>query len=175
VHLADKSNAMRYGQALWRRIFFEVARDFPALDARAEYVDALAYRLLREPQDYDVIVTNNLFGDILSDLAAALAGGLGMAPSANVRPGHEGSLGLFEPVHGSAPELVGRDLANPAGALLSTALLLGHLGFTRERAEVECAVAAAVTARRCTPDVGGTLGTAAAGAAVLDLLATGSP
>jgi 3-isopropylmalate dehydrogenase len=97
-----------------------------------------------------------------------------MAPSANVRPGHEGSLGLFEPVHGSAPELVGRDLANPSGALLSTALLLGHLGFIRERAEVERAVAAAVTGGRCTPDVGGTLGTVAAGAAVLDLVATGS-
>jgi 3-isopropylmalate dehydrogenase len=170
VHLADKSNAMRFGQELWRRVFFEVAAEYEDVDARAEYVDALAYGLLRQPRDYSVIVTNNLFGDILSDLAAVLQGGLGMAPSASLRWGSKDALGVFEPVHGSAPSLAGCDQANPFGALLSTALLLGHLGFEREQARVEAAVSEAVRAGRCTADVGGSLGTRAAGEAILGWL-----
>src|SRR6185436_3461323 len=105
VHLADKSNAQRYGQELWRRVFLEVATEYPEIEARAEYVDALCYRVLVDPSAYQVIVTNNLFGDIVSDLCAALQGGLGMAASANIRFGATAELGLFEPVHGSAPEL----------------------------------------------------------------------
>ncbi len=172
VHLADKSNAMRHGQELWRRTFQEVAAEFPAIEARAEYVDALACRLLQSPGAYDVIVTNNLFGDILSDIGAALQGGLGMAPSASLQPGGAQKIGLFEPVHGSAPELAGLGRANPFGALLSTALLLGHLGFEHEQRRVERAVAAAVDQRRCTPDIGGSLGTGAAATAVLELVAS---
>jgi 3-isopropylmalate dehydrogenase len=171
LHLCDKSNAMRHGQELWRRTFLEVASEYPDVDAQAEYVDALCYRLLRQPSAYDVIVTNNLFGDIVSDLAAALQGGLGMAPSANVHPGAL-RLGLFEPVHGSAPEIAGQGVANPFGALLSTALLLGHLGYVSEQQRVERAVAAALAAKRCTTDVGGQLSTQEAGAAVLELVAS---
>ena len=170
VHLADKSNAMRHGQELWRRVFLEVAGEFPEIEARAEYVDAMAYRLLQRPSDYEVIVTNNLFGDILSDLAAALQGGLGMAPSANVHPGGLRRIAVFEPVHGSAPELAGRGLANPFAALLSTALMLGHLGHDREQRRVERAVTAALALGRCTPDVGGSASTAEAGRAVLELV-----
>jgi len=171
VHLADKSNAMRHGQELWRRTFVEVAADFPEIEARAEYVDALAYNLLRRPAAYEVIVTNNLFGDILSDLAAALQGGLGLAPSANLGSGR---LALFEPVHGSAPDLVGTGRANPFGAMLSTALMLGHLGFVREQRSVEQAVTEALRSGRATPDVGGALGTRDAAAVVLERVAAES-
>jgi 3-isopropylmalate dehydrogenase len=171
VHLADKSNALRNGQELWRRTFYEVAAEYSEIEAVAEYVDALCYRLVVDPARYQVIVTNNLFGDIVSDLAAALQGGLGMAPSANLHFGVENRLALFEPVHGSAPELAGRDRANPFGALLSTALLLRELGHAEFGAELERAVARAVAAGHCTADVGGTLGTRAAGEAVIELLA----
>ncbi len=171
VHLADKSNALRNGQELWRRTFHEVATSYPDIEPIAEYVDALCYRLVLDPARYQVIVTNNLFGDIVSDLAAALQGGLGMAPSANVHFGVEDRLALFEPVHGSAPELAGRDTANPFGALLSTALLLRELGHAGAGVELEGAVTRALAKGRCTADVGGTLGTADTGAAVLDELA----
>jgi 3-isopropylmalate dehydrogenase len=171
VHLADKSNALRNGQELWRRTFLEVAAEYPEIEAVAEYVDALCYRLLADPSRYELIVTNNLFGDIVSDLAAALQGGLGMAPSANLHFGVPGKLALFEPVHGSAPELTGLDRANPFGALLSTALLLRDLGHGAAAADLEGAVARALAAGRSTPDVGGALGTRAAGEAVVEELA----
>ncbi len=170
VHLADKSNALRHGQELWRRVFMEVAADYSAIEARAEYIDALCYRVMANPSAYQLIVTNNLFGDILSDLCAVLQGGLGMAPSANVHLGGDGGPALFEPVHGSAPELAGRDTANPFGALLSAALLLEHLGWPGERQRVERAVTACLESGACTADVGGRLGCAAAGRAVLDAL-----
>ncbi len=171
VHLADKSNALRYGQELWRRIFLEVSHEYPEIEARAEYIDALCYRVLVDPGQYQLIVTNNLFGDILSDLCAVLQGGLGMAPSANVRSSSGGGPPLFEPVHGSAPELAGRDGANPFGALLSVGLLLEELGWPDERPRIERAIAHALESRACTADVGGSLGCSAAGQAVLDALA----
>jgi 3-isopropylmalate dehydrogenase len=171
VHLADKSNALRNGQELWRRTFYEVAAEYRGIEAIAEYVDALCYRMIADPGRYQVIVTNNLFGDIVSDLAAALQGGLGMAPSANLHFGVPGRLALFEPVHGSAPELAGLDRANPFGALLSTALLLRELGHTGAGSELEGAVASLLEAGRCTADVGGTLGARATGEAVLAALA----
>ncbi len=173
VHLADKSNALRNGQELWRRTFHEVAAEYREIEPIAEYVDALCYRLIADPARYQVIVTNNLFGDIVSDLAAALQGGLGMAPSANLHFGVAGKLALFEPVHGSAPELAGLDRANPFGALLSAALLLRDLGHAEAGSDLEGAVARALADGRCTADVGGTLGTWAAGTAVLDELARG--
>ncbi|HEV8246469.1 MAG TPA: isocitrate/isopropylmalate family dehydrogenase [Polyangiaceae bacterium] len=171
VHLADKSNALRYGQELWRRVFLEVAGEYPQIEARAEYVDALCYRVLVDPGAYQVIITNNLFGDIISDLCAVLQGGLGMAASANVRFGATGELGLFEPVHGSAPELAGRDVANPFGALRSTGLLLEHLGWPEERMRIERSIARALAAGLCTADVGGLLGTRAAAEAVIEAIA----
>src|SRR5262249_32883848 len=109
-----------------------------------------------EPSHFDVIVTNNMFGDIITDLAAALQGGLGMAASGNIHPGH---TSMFEPVHGSAPSISGKNLANPAGAILTAALMFDHLGRTSEAQRIEAAVLAAVREKKLTQDVGGTLGT----------------
>lgn len=163
VTLADKHNAQRFGGALWHEVFRELAREFPDCEAAHLYADTLAHALVRDPSPFDVVVTNNLLGDILSDLAAALSGGLGLAPSANVHPGR---TSLFEPVHGSAPDLAGRGLANPFGSILSAALMLRHLGETAAAERVEAAVADCVRSGRTTPDLGGKLTTAEAGAAV---------
>jgi 3-isopropylmalate dehydrogenase len=131
--------------------------------------------LIQDPDQFEVIVTNNLFGDIVTDLGAALQGGLGMAASANVHASAPGRVALFEPVHGSAPELAGKNLANPFAAFLTVGLLLDHLGFPEEASRIERAVQAAVEARQCTRDVGGTLGTDGAGDAVRRLVKGQSP
>ena len=128
--MTDKSNAMAQGHALWQRVFREVAPEFPDIQATHQYVDALVLQMVRDPAQFDVIVTNNLFGDIITDLGAALQGGLGMAASANVHPGR---TSMFEPVHGSAPPLAGKNVANPMGAILSAGLMLAHLGLPTRR------------------------------------------
>lgn len=160
VTLADKANAMRHAGQLWRRTFQDVAAEFPGVEREAMYVDALAMDLVLRPARYQVIVTSNLFGDILSDLAAGLVGGLGIAPSANLHPGR---IGLFEPVHGSAPDLAGRDVANPFAAVLTAALMLRHLGHGQAARALEDAVDAALAAGATTRDLGGKLGTTAVG------------
>jgi 3-isopropylmalate dehydrogenase len=160
VTLADKSNAMRHGGQLWRRLFVAMAAEHPDVTARAMYVDALAMDMVLNPARYQVIVASNLFGDILSDLAAGLVGGLGLAPSANLHPGR---IGLFEPVHGSAPDIAGRDEANPIAAFLTAALMLEHLGHGDAARDLERAVEAAVETGATTRDLGGELGTEAAG------------
>ena len=132
--MTDKSNAMAQGHALWQRVFREVAPEFPGIQATHQYIDALVLQMVRDPGQFDVIVTNNLFGDIITDLGAALQGGLGMAASANVHPG---STSMFEPVHGSAPPLAGKNVANPMGAVLSAGLMLAHLGLGHEAAAIE--------------------------------------
>jgi 3-isopropylmalate dehydrogenase len=164
VLMADKHNVQRFGGELWRRVFFEVARDFPDCEASHLFADTLAMEMVLRPASFDVIVTNNLFGDILSDLAAALVGGLGVTPSGNVHPGQ---ISVFEPVHGSAPPLAGKGIANPLGSILSAAMLLQHLGEEAAAGRVERAVAACVKAGETTADLGGKLSTAAAGNAVL--------
>jgi 3-isopropylmalate dehydrogenase len=156
VCMADKSNAMQQGHALWQRVFKAVALDFPAVTATHMYIDALAMFLVKDPGQFEVIVTNNLFGDIVTDIGGALQGGLGMAASANLHPGR---TSLFEPVHGSAPPLAGRNLANPMGAILSAALMLETLGWVEGAAAIERAVEAAVHEDQTTPDIGGPLGT----------------
>jgi 3-isopropylmalate dehydrogenase len=156
VCMADKSNAMPQGHALWQRVFREVAAGYPEIQASHQYIDALAMFLVTNPGQYQVIVTNNLFGDIITDIGGALQGGLGMAASGNLHPGR---TSLFEPVHGSAPPLAGRNVANPIGAILSAALLLEHAGRLDEARAIEHAVSAAVAAGQTTADVGGTLGT----------------
>lgn len=160
VTLTDKANAMQHAGELWRRVFALVGGEYPDIDRNAVYIDALALDLVRRPAQYDVIVAPNLFGDILSDLAAALIGGLGLAPSANLHPGRPG---LFEPVHGSAPDLVDTGRANPLAAILTAALLLRDIGHADAGARVEAAVRAAISQRRLTPDLGGSMSTAALG------------
>jgi 3-isopropylmalate dehydrogenase len=156
VTLVDKANAMRHAGGLWRRVFEEVGEGFGEVERDAMYVDAMAMDLVRRPEAYSVIVTSNLFGDIVSDLAAELTGGLGLAPSANVHPGRHV---LFEPVHGSAPDIAGQGRANPVGAIRCVALLLDHLGYASAGERVEQAVAASITQGRTTPDLGGSLST----------------
>jgi 3-isopropylmalate dehydrogenase len=160
VCMADKSNAMQHGHALWQRVFNEVSKAYPGIAATHQYIDALAMFLVKDPGQYQVIVTNNLFGDIVTDIGGALQGGLGMAASGNIHPG---KTSLFEPVHGSAPPLAGKNVANPIGAILSTALMLETLGANDESKAIEAAVEASVAAGQTTTDIGGKLGTAAVG------------
>jgi 3-isopropylmalate dehydrogenase len=156
VCMSDKSNAMAQGHALWQRVFRELAPQYPGIEARHLYIDALALLLIQNPAQFDVIVTNNLFGDIITDLGAALQGGLGLAASGNLHPG---KTSMFEPVHGSAPPLAGKNVANPIGAILSAALMLDHLGLALEAAAVETAVQEAVASGQGTREIGGSLGT----------------
>jgi 3-isopropylmalate dehydrogenase len=163
VTMADKSNVQRFGGDLWQRVFKEVAKEYEGIEANHQYVDAMAMFMILDPSQYDVIVTNNLFGDILTDLGAALQGGLGLAASGNIHPGR---VSLFEPVHGSAPPLAGKGVANPVGAILSAAIMLEYLGFRDASREVEKAVREAVTRRETTRDLCGSLSTNEAGAAI---------
>jgi len=168
VTMSDKSNVLRFGHDLWQRVFAEVAAGYPAIESNHLYVDALTMQMVKNPAQFDVIVTCNMFGDIVTDLGAQLQGGLGMAASGNIHPGR---TSMFEPVHGSAPKYAGKDTANPLGAILTAQMMLDHLGATTAAGAVEAAVVAAVEAGRCTPDVGGSLGTSATGDAVASLVA----
>jgi 3-isopropylmalate dehydrogenase len=160
VLMCDKSNAMTHAGGLWQRVFKEVSAEYPAITSQHMYVDALCMQMVRDPRQFDVIVTNNMFGDIITDLAAALQGGLGMAASGNIHPGR---TSMFEPVHGSAPSIAGKDQANPFGAILTAAMMLRHLEFTREADEIEAAVLEGVRRKKTTQDIGGSLGTKEAG------------
>jgi 3-isopropylmalate dehydrogenase len=168
VAMADKSNVLIHAHELWQRVFGIVAADYPGLEATHYYVDNMALQLILDPTQFEVIVTSNMFGDILTDLAAALQGGLGMAASANLHPGR---IGLFEPVHGSAPALAGKGVANPMGAILTAALMLERAGWTDSSERIEDAVRAAVEQEKTTLDLGGTLQTREVGDAVVGLLA----
>ena len=169
VLMCDKSNAMTHAGGLWQRVFKEVGAEFPQIEKQHMYVDALAMQMARDPRGFDVIVTNNMFGDILTDLGAALQGGLGMAASGNLHPG---KTSMFEPVHGSAPPLAGRNVANPFGAILTAAMMLAHLGMNGEAQKIEAAVLEAVRHKRITSDIGGTLGTREAGKWVAEKVAS---
>jgi isocitrate/isopropylmalate dehydrogenase len=153
--------------SLFREACLEVARDFPDVTTGEMLVDAAAMWLVKDPARFDVIVTTNLFGDILSDLAAGLVGGLGVAPSANVGAGR---VAVFEPVHGSAPDIAGQGIANPTGAILSGAMLLEHLGLPDAALRLRHAVSATVHAGLATPDLGGTATTAQVVHAILQRL-----
>jgi 3-isopropylmalate dehydrogenase len=156
VLMADKSNAMTFSGGLWQRVFKLVAADFPDMQTQHMYIDALCMQLVRDPRQFDVIVTNNIFGDIVTDLAAALQGGLGMAGSGNIHPGR---VSMFEPVHGSAPLYAGKNIANPIGAITAGAMMLEFLGLEKEAAKINAAVLAAVEQKQTTADIGGSLGT----------------
>ncbi len=152
VCMADKSNVMQFGHDLWQRAFLEVAEDYPTVETSHYFVDALAMQLVRKPESFDVIVTNNMFGDILTDLGAALQGGLGVAASANLHPGR---VSMFEPVHGSAPKYAGSGRANPVGAAASVALLLEELGHAEAARTLDRAIGDLIRAGISTPDLGG--------------------
>lgn len=171
VHLADKSNAMRHAHELWYRCFFEVAREYPGIEPKHVYVDALCLYLVQDPTPFEVIVACNLFGDIITDLGAALQGGLGMAGSTNAHASDPSRVAMFEPVHGSAPPLAGKDLANPLASVLTVGMMLAHLGYPDEEARLERIVARAIEEKKCTKDVGGELGTRAVGDWVMAELA----
>jgi 3-isopropylmalate dehydrogenase len=160
VCMADKSNAMQQGHALWQRVFRQVGATYPEIDATHYFIDALAMYMVLDPSQFQVIVTNNLFGDIVTDLGATFQGGLGMAASGNLHPG---KTSMFEPVHGSAPRFAGKNIANPIGAISSAALMLETLGLRQEAAAVDAAVLQAVRSNRVTADIGGSLGTRDAG------------
>jgi 3-isopropylmalate dehydrogenase len=160
VLMSDKSNAMTHAGGLWQRVFKEVSAEYPKITAQHMYVDALCMQMVRDPRQFDVIVTNNMFGDIITDLAAGLQGGLGMAASGNIHPGR---TSMFEPVHGSAPPIAGLNQANPFGAILTAAMMLRHLGFEKESDKIESAVLEAVREKKTTQDIGGSLGTKEAG------------
>ena len=164
VTMADKSNVQRFGGDLWQRVFKEIAATYPDIAANHQYVDAMAMFMVLNPAQYDVIVSNNLFGDILTDLGAAIQGGLGLAASGNIHPGR---VSLFEPVHGSAPPLAGKGIANPIGAILTSAMMLEYLGFHTLSDEIEEAVRGAVSANETTKDLGGELSTEQAGRAII--------
>jgi 3-isopropylmalate dehydrogenase len=163
VTMADKSNVQRFGGDLWQRVFKEVAARYEGIEANHQYVDAMTMFMVLDPSQYEVIVTNNLFGDILTDLGAALQGGLGLAASGNIHPGR---VSLFEPVHGSAPPLAGKNVANPVGSILTAAMMLEYLGFDEASEVVERAVSEAIAHKETTRDLGGTLSTEEAGAAI---------
>ncbi len=165
VCLVDKSNAMHIAGGLWQALWKQAVARHPEVRTRHLYVDAAAMQFVRDPGQFDVVVTGNLFGDILSDLSAQLIGGMGIAPSANLNP--DTGRGLFEPVHGSAPDIAGRGIVNPLGMILSAAMMLRHLGQKQRAEAIELACEKAVRAGECTRDLGGSLTTSEAGDAVL--------
>ena len=165
VCMADKANVLIHAHDLWQRTFKVVAAEYAGITATHLYVDNLCLQLVRNPAQFQVIVTSNMFGDIVTDLAAALQGGLGMAASGNIHPGR---ISLFEPVHGSAPPFAGKNVANPMGSILTAALMLDHLGWNEEAQRVEDAVRWAVESKTTTADIGGKLGTREVGTAIAE-------
>ena len=163
----DKANVLETSQ-LWRDVVIEVAAEYPDVELSHMYVDNAAMQLVRNPGQFDVIVTGNLFGDILSDQASMCVGSIGLLASASLS---DGTMGLYEPIHGSAPDIAGQGKANPLATILSAAMLLRHsLGRDAEAVQIEAAVAKALADGVRGADLGGTLGTVAIGDAVLERL-----
>ena len=155
--MSDKSNALRFGHDLWQRVFYEVAEKYPDIESWHLFVDALCMQMVKNPAQFDVIVTCYMFGDIITDLGAQLQGGLGLAASGNIHPG---KTSLFEPVHGSAPKYHGKNIANPLAAILTLQMMLDFIGFKEEALVVEKAVIKSLHERQTTRDLlGGSLGT----------------
>ena len=169
VLMTDKSNVMTHAHGLWQRVFKEVSAEYTGVESQHMYVDTLCMHMVRDPKQFDVIVTNNMFGDIITDLAAALQGGLGMAASGNIHPGR---TSMFEPVHGSAPPFAGKNIANPIGAILTAAMMLDYLGLAVQAGKINQAVLAAVRGKRTTQDIGGRLGTRECGEWIANCVAS---
>ncbi len=164
---ATKSNALRFGFRLWDEVVDEVAVDYPSVRVERVLVDALCARLIARPQSIDVVVGSNLFGDILTDLAGALQGGIGMSPSSNIAPGSD-VPGVFEPIHGSAPDIAGQGVANPCATIWSAAMMLDHLGATNEAATIVQAIEDVCRSGPRTRDIGGDASTTEVGAAIAE-------
>ncbi|MCB9683837.1 MAG: 3-isopropylmalate dehydrogenase [Alphaproteobacteria bacterium] len=156
VCMSDKANAMRHGHDLWQRVFKLVAAEYPDIPSFHLYVDVLAMEMVRAPERLDVIVTTNLFGDIVTDLGAALQGGLGLAGSGNIHPG---KVSLFEPVHGSAPDIAGQGIANPLATMLACGMMLTHLGHPELEAQIQDAVRGNLADGQVTRELGGSMST----------------
>jgi 3-isopropylmalate dehydrogenase len=170
VCMSDKSNALTFGHDLWQRVYKMVKAEYPEIEASHQYIDNLLMQMVRDPRQFDVIVTTNLFGDIASDVGAQLAGGLGLAPSGNIHPGQ---VSLFEPVHGSAPTIAGKNIANPMGAILTVAMMFEYLGWTQESKRIEASIRDALNQGKTAQELGGTLGTREVGDWVANDLARG--
>jgi 3-isopropylmalate dehydrogenase len=168
--LVAKTNVLTFAHDLWMRAFTEVARDYPEIKSDYQHVDACCMRMVTNPERFDVIVTTNMFGDIVTDLGAVLQGGMGLAASANLNP-ERSFPSMFEPVHGSAPDIAGKGVANPLAAILSVAMMLDHLGHARGAERIKSAVRhVLVSGSPRTPDLGGDALTASVGRAVQDAL-----
>jgi 3-isopropylmalate dehydrogenase len=156
VCMSDKSNALTFGHDLWQRVFKQVRAEYADIESSHQYIDNLLMQMVRDPSQFQVIVTSNLFGDIASDLGAQLAGGLGLAPSGNIHPGQ---VSLFEPVHGSAPNIAGKGIANPMGSILTVAMMFEYLGWQAEADAIDRAVHAALKEGKTAAELGGNLNT----------------
>lgn len=165
VSLVDKSNAIKFGGSLWQRVFKAKAQAYPHIKTNHVFVDVAAMNMVLEPEKFDVIVTSNLFGDILSDLGAGLVGGLGLAASGNINPQ---SIALFEPVHGSAPDIAGKGIANPFAMFLTVGLMFDYFGHTNPKRMIEQAIMDAIEEKLCTPDLNGTLTTSEAASYIIE-------
>lgn len=167
--MITKSNAQRYSYVLWDEILEELAPEFPDVESGRQHCDAAVMNLVRQPEDFDVIVASNLFGDLLTDLGGILSGGLGLAPSTNTNPERE-FPSMFEPVHGSAPDIAGQGIANPIAAILSAAMMLDHLELDHAADRIRRAVERTLASGQHSKDLGGALTTAEMGDAVLSHL-----
>lgn len=163
VVMGHKSNAMKFAGALWHRLFAQIGEEFPGIEKRTMYIDALCMDVIRNPSHYSVIVTSNMFGDILTDVAAQIQGGMGLAASVNYNPADTRFLGVFEPVHGSAPDIAGKNISNPVASILSYSLLLQRLGFSQAVCCLHKAVAVTLNQGKVTPDLAGNLSTSEVG------------
>lgn len=156
VTMSDKSNALRFGHDLWLRTYEEVGAEYPDIEKQHLYIDALTMQMVKKPEQFEVIVTCNMFGDIVTDLGAQLQGGLGLAASGNLNPN---GTSMFEPVHGSAPKYAGQNTANPMAAILTLGIMLDYLGYPDLNTVIENAVVKAIKTNNCTKDLNGKLGT----------------
>ncbi len=167
VTMSNKSNAMRFEGDLWDRVFEMVSAEYPDIEANHWYIDALLMQMVKRPEQFEVIVTTNMFGDIVTDMGAQLVGGMGLAASGNIHPGR---TSLFEPVHGSAPKYAGQDVANPIATLLTAGMMLTHLGFESWEERIENAVIKAIADKQVPRDLRGVLGTSATGDYICNII-----
>jgi 3-isopropylmalate dehydrogenase len=163
VVMSDKSNAMKNSGHLWQKLFKEIGIEYPKIEKKHFYIDALCMEIIRDPAQFKVIVTSNMFGDIISDLASQLHGGIGLSASCNYNPEHTNFYGLFEPVHGSAPNIAGKNIANPFGAILSFVLFLRRIDENDIAEKIEKTIKKLLLKKEVTIDLGGNLKTTEVG------------